>query len=329
MRCYCQNKPGNWLSKVNPGIGFVHKFEELTDNLLGKRAKVSDSAAAFVFLRSSLPWPEVGFGAAREPGVQEADDSGTWSLWWWEGWYCGLVLVGPQSTRTGKEKLRAVRVCLRRQASGRKATRAAEKLSCPVTAGTHPGSQQRPEWQMAVQMCSVVSDSATRWTVAGRALLSTGFSRHECCSGLPFLPPGDLPDPGTEPASSAWQVDSFPLSHLATVKNQTEAEDFVLLKPLISPSGSGRPLTCHLGQLLSHQIYCNAIPGWIPHKGWQISVLSNPVLFTASRSITRINSPYRNRGQLIQGLLQEQKTRTTGRDIAAMYCHDDSVVPLM
>ena len=66
---------------MNPGIGFVHKFEELTDNLLGKRAKVSDSAAAFVFLRSSLPWPEVGFGAAREPGVQEADDSGTWSLW--------------------------------------------------------------------------------------------------------------------------------------------------------------------------------------------------------------------------------------------------------
>ena len=40
-----------------------------------------------------------------------------------------------------------------------------------------------------------------------------GFFRHEYCSGLPFLSPGDLPDPGTEPASPALQVDSLPMSH--------------------------------------------------------------------------------------------------------------------
>ena len=37
----------------------------------------------------------------------------------------------------------------------------------------------------------------------------------EYWSGLPFPPPGDLPDPGSEPASSTsplW-VDSLPLSH--------------------------------------------------------------------------------------------------------------------
>ena len=28
-----------------------------------------------------------------------------------------------------------------------------------------------------------------------------GFSRQECWSGLSFPPPGDLPEPGTEPAS--------------------------------------------------------------------------------------------------------------------------------
>ena len=28
-----------------------------------------------------------------------------------------------------------------------------------------------------------------------------GFSRQACCSELPFPPPGDLPDPGIEPAS--------------------------------------------------------------------------------------------------------------------------------
>ena len=40
--------------------------------------------------------------------------------------------------------------------------------------------------------------------------LSMGFSRQECWSGLPFPSPEDLPDPGTEPASSALQTDSLP-----------------------------------------------------------------------------------------------------------------------
>ena len=37
-----------------------------------------------------------------------------------------------------------------------------------------------------------------------------GFSRQECWSGLPFPSPGDLPDPGIEPGSSALQADSLP-----------------------------------------------------------------------------------------------------------------------
>ena len=35
------------------------------------------------------------------------------------------------------------------------------------------------------------------------APLSVGFPRQEDWSGLPFSPPGDLPDPGIEPVSSA------------------------------------------------------------------------------------------------------------------------------
>ena len=42
---------------------------------------------------------------------------------------------------------------------------------------------------------------ATLWTRAHRASLSMGFSRQEYWSGLPCLPPGDLPDPGIEPSS--------------------------------------------------------------------------------------------------------------------------------
>ena len=36
----------------------------------------------------------------------------------------------------------------------------------------------------------------TPWTVAHQAPLSMGFSRQEYWSGLPFPPPGDIPDPG-------------------------------------------------------------------------------------------------------------------------------------
>ena len=46
---------------------------------------------------------------------------------------------------------------------------------------------------------SVVSDSATPWTVARQAPLSMEFSRQEYWSGFPCPPPGDLPDPGMEP----------------------------------------------------------------------------------------------------------------------------------
>ena len=41
------------------------------------------------------------------------------------------------------------------------------------------------------------------------APLSVEFSRHEYWSGLPFPPPGYLPDPGIEPESPALQADSF------------------------------------------------------------------------------------------------------------------------
>ena len=51
---------------------------------------------------------------------------------------------------------------------------------------------------MSVFSCLVMSDSfAATWTVA-QAPLSMGFPRHEYWSGLPFPPPGNLPDPEME-----------------------------------------------------------------------------------------------------------------------------------
>ena len=52
-------------------------------------------------------------------------------------------------------------------------------------------------------VCSVMSHSATPWTIAHQAPPSMGFSRQDCWSVLPFPfpPPGELPDPGIEPMS--------------------------------------------------------------------------------------------------------------------------------
>ena len=43
----------------------------------------------------------------------------------------------------------------------------------------------------------------TLWTIALQAPLSMGSSRQEYWSGLPCPPPGNLPNPGIEPASPA------------------------------------------------------------------------------------------------------------------------------
>ena len=56
---------------------------------------------------------------------------------------------------------------------------------------------------------SVMSDSATPWTVARQTPLFMGFSRQEYWSGLPFPSPLDLPNPGTEPRSPALQADAL------------------------------------------------------------------------------------------------------------------------
>ena len=55
-----------------------------------------------------------------------------------------------------------------------------------------------------------MDNSAIPWTVAYQAPLSMEFSRQDYWSGLPFLSPGDLPNPGNELGSPASQADSLP-----------------------------------------------------------------------------------------------------------------------
>ena len=76
--------------------------------------------------------------------------------------------------------------------------------------GTSPGPRALCAVFRSVSVShAVMTDFATPRTVAHQAPLSTGFSRQEYWSGLPFPSTGDLPNPGVEAGSPALKEDSF------------------------------------------------------------------------------------------------------------------------
>ena len=81
----------------------------------------------------------------------------------------------------------------------------------------HPGGSLsfcRTQRHVVVELLSCVQLFVTPWTVAHVAPLSVGFPRQEHWSGLPCPPPGDLPDPETEPTSPVSPaLDYLSLSH--------------------------------------------------------------------------------------------------------------------
>ena len=66
-----------------------------------------------------------------------------------------------------------------------------------------PACSQKNKQLVVFSCFGCVRLFVTLWTVACQAPLSLEFSRQENWSGLPFLPPGDLPDSGIEPKSPA------------------------------------------------------------------------------------------------------------------------------
>ena len=90
-----------------------------------------------------------------------------------------------------------------------------------------------------------MSDSVIPWTVACQAPLSMVFSRQECWSELPFPSPGDLPDSGIKPMSSALWADSLqseppekPKSEVKWSKSCSVMSDSLLPHGLYSPWNS-------------------------------------------------------------------------------------------
>ena len=90
----------------------------------------------------------------------------------------------------------------------------------------------------------------TTWTVDPQAPLSVGFSRQEYWSGLPFPPPGDLPNLGIEPMSPAFAGEFFTIEppgkphiiikHLAKLTEHTP--------PQVNPH-----VHCGLWEIMMHQ----------------------------------------------------------------------------
>ena len=66
---------------------------------------------------------------------------------------------------------------------------------------------------------------ATPWTVDHQAPLSMGFTRQYYWSGLSFLSPGDLRDPGVEPRSPALQVVSLPTKPPGLIKEANDLQN--------------------------------------------------------------------------------------------------------
>ena len=107
---------------------------------------------------------------------------------------------------------------------------------------------------------------ATPRTVTCQALLSTGFSRQEYWSGLPFPSPGDLPKPGIEPRSPALQADALPSELLGKAEDKFPDQGSNL-GPLHWEHGvlATGPLRKSLVHLLTHMFclgyFCVLRPG--------------------------------------------------------------------
>ena len=112
---------------------------------------------------------------------------------------------------------------------------------------------------MILIMCMLSGFSHVRlfvilWTEARQAALSVGFLMQEYWRGLPFPPPGDLPDPGTEPKPLALQADSLPLNHQGspyTYYILLHKESLcILLNSAFSLLGQAIPSNCRSSRLL-------------------------------------------------------------------------------
>ena len=100
---------------------------------------------------------------------------------------------------------------------------------------------------------------ATPWTAAYQGPLSTGFSRQEYWSGLPFLSPGDLPNSGIELQVSCIAVRRFTIWATREAQMISESESEVAQScPTLCD-----PVDCSLLASFVHGILHPRILEWV------------------------------------------------------------------
>ena len=80
----------------------------------------------------------------------------------------------------------------------------------PLPAPAPPLPSPHGKVSEVAQSCPTLCDP---WTAAHQAPPSMGFSRQKYWSGLPFLSPGDIPNPGIKPRYPILQAASLPLRY--------------------------------------------------------------------------------------------------------------------
>ena len=92
------------------------------------------------------------------------------------------------------------------------------------------------------------------------------FSRQEQQNGLPFLPPGDLPNPGIKPTSPTLQADSLPAKPQGKPKNTGVGSRSLLQQIFLTQESNQGLLHCRriLSQLSYHgspniYVYCTSM----------------------------------------------------------------------
>ena len=144
-----------------------------------------------------------------------------------------------------------------KEETGRRPSRRSRRIP-----GTHAAGN-------GVQLLSRVQLFATPWTVAHQVPLSVGFPRQECWSGLPFLSPGGLPNPGIHLGSPALAGRFFTAE--LPGKLHTAVSPFQTHTTLPGPGYRG-----------TAQIYINQLNG--AYFSFQVS----PLIYTLKQSFQSI-----------------------------------------
>ena len=95
-----------------------------------------------------------------------------------------------------------------------------------------------------------------------------GISQQEFWSGLPFPSSGDLPEPGIELESPAWQADSLLLSHQGSHLFSQRGQQF----PVVSAMPCGPVFLISVSSAVHSWCLVNIQSAIDRHEGWTASL---------------------------------------------------------